>query len=1602
MFKTVLVSLALLVSFGADPAGARWRQILPASGGAVYTIAVDSGGVLYISSNAGLLKSADLGQSWTSVSGNLALSGNAALAADPVTPGLLYAGTNQGLFRSNDSGFTWNRLNVSTASPIQYIEVAPSNPNNIYFTTWGDYIYRSLDGGATWSHSTQGLLGAPNAGFMSSLAVDPTTPARIYTSTWRGNLFRSDDGGSTWTLTDNGFWANGQIYVAPSNRNILYMIYDELNFGRGTIIKSTDTGNSWSAVGRPTGNPGGVAQLAIHPTNPNIVYATTNLGLSKSTDGGLTWSMLLTPGTLPLRLMYGLAINPGNPAQVFAGSNYFGFYRSMDSGASWFLFNNGLAGATITEIEFCRDNPAYVYAGVQTVGFLKSGDGGATWNPIGTAQGLQNHAVGGIAVHPNDPSTVLVGTQAGNDTTTANIWFSSDGGSTFSAVANGYAPGMFRFNPRNPNLVNTSIQDYQGGYLYSTNAGMTWAVPAFVYIYPGDYVYHPTLSNVVFSIGNQYTGAPLTSLYVLWSNASGNAPWNQSPYLGSGHFDVVALDQNTPTILYVGGRIGTEGSQGIYKFTITYNGSNVASVSRQPGTFNAGLGNTTINHLYYEPVNGYLYASTPTGIYRSKDQANTWTSISDGLPFLTTNLIAGSPDGKRLLVGTGGGIWEYTDTPVQSPVASVSPAALDFSAVGVGTPLTANFLNIGDGQMAISSVASTSTDFTVTNTCPTTLNPGANCRVLVNFTPSTSGFKSGLLQIASNALNGTQTVQLSGTYQAGAPVARVTPAAVIFANQPLGTTSAPQSVSVQNTGTAALHFLTPQTSNSFNIVGNTCTGALAVGATCSIQVTFGPSAQGSFNGQLQIADDASNSPQTVTLKGPSMLDSDGDGIPDDWERNGVWVGNIFLDLPKMGANWLHKDLFVELDWWAQGDHSHQLKPEAMQLLIDAFANVPVSNPDGISGITLHLDCGPTCIMDPLAKDPSGNPQPSLWGTMSQANPVPHVDPLTGSILEIGSRDIYGQYQWLSFDQTKQVNFSPARANVFHYVLFAHALVRIRPDKLDTSSGLTRATPANDSMVTLGYFTTDPNAPAGAEKYVGTAPEQAGTLMHELGHSLGLMHGGPVKYNDSITNKPNDLSVMNYLYQTRGLWVNKSPGVFAFSSLVLPALDQNALYESAGLGPPITGYGIRYYCPDGSIKDLPDATGWIDWNCDLTEAPGPIKALISGAESQYPLMSYMETDSLIFTGSSIGQPGAPAPPVATPTGELTKELNAQIPTVHGVAVTGHGNASLPLGGVSTLSFSVYNKGSGTDTFLLNPSSTQSWVDVSGVPKSISLGPGVTQTFTLPVHPPASTPLSQAISLVVFQAILQSNSLILDSAQSMVTAGAADLSAAISGTPNPLVMGGNMTYSVTITNNGPNPAHDIVLTNPLPAGATLVSANTATGSCVGVATLTCTLGELNPGGKTLVTIVVTPTVTGAMTDTASVTESVYDPLTSNNSASFTSTVVGKPSLSAKVSGHSESGTTVTVNLTLSNIGTGPANATLISQVTVKTLAGTGTVIYTAPATPATIGTITDGTSKTVALTFTVPATVTQFSIAEKGTMTDAAGNIYSFGASQSVIP
>lgn len=110
----------------------------------------------------------------------------------------------------------------------------------------------------------------------------------------------------------------------------------------------------------------------------------------------------------------------------------------------------------------------------------------------------------------------------------------------------------------------------------------------------------------------------------------------------------------------------------------------------------------------------------------------------------------------------------------------------------------------------------------------------------------------------------------------------------------------------------------------------------------------------------------------------------------------------------------------------------------------------------------------------------------------------------------------------------------------------------------------------------------------------------------------------------------------------------------------------------------------------------------------------------------------------------------------------------------------------------------------------------------------------------------------------------------------------------GSPDPIAAGGLLTYTITVTNNGPDDATGVVLTDTIPASTTFVSSSTTKGSCSGNPTVTCNIGALANGESATVTIRVIPTVTGSINNTASAIRNEPDSSSTNDSDTDTTTI------------------------------------------------------------------------------------------------------------------
>jgi len=347
--------------------------------------------------------------------------------------------------------------------------------------------------------------------------------------------------------------------------------------------------------------------------------------------------------------------------------------------------------------------------------------------------------------------------------------------------------------------------------------------------------------------------------------------------------------------------------------------------------------------------------------------------------------------------------------------------------------------------------------------------------------------------------------------------------------------------------------------------------------------------------------------------GTADKDSDGDGLLDGWESSGMDVngdGTIDLNLPALGANPNHKDVFVEIDYMdcavGGGDCAapppkctvggaaipagHKHKPTAAQEIADvvsAFASASVNNPDASTGISLHV------LVDEGVKH-------SCFTTWNPVQPSP-CKPAPPA----GSFEWYKCNYFMTSAERgsgNAANIKAAKQQVYHYSLWNHqgsplscvsgsgeiwgndfyvALGGLRDlngnnlaDSNDTacwgidpaatedgagagscSDGVDNGGGDEDGDAVAEIDGADSDCPS-----QGTRNERSGTFMHELGHNLALCHGGPLppgatRCEDDATGqvsmnyKPNYLSVMSYTFQMDHTVARGTTGVAASGSFL---------------------------------------------------------------------------------------------------------------------------------------------------------------------------------------------------------------------------------------------------------------------------------------------------------------------------------------------------------------------------------------------------------------------------------------------------------------------
>jgi photosystem II stability/assembly factor-like uncharacterized protein len=271
----------------------------------------------------GVVRSTDGGASWAvAKSGMIGNVAPVSIAIDPSNPKRAVAGLNfSGAVRTTDGGRTWTWIPEFGVGTVFSAVAVPGASGHFVGGSFGAHY--STDGGATW-HFSPSILDNVYA-----LAAGTSSTHPLFAGTGSAGVWKSTDGGATWQQVAAGLPSLNveSLTVGPAPASVVYA-----GLSDGSVWRSTDSGGSWHPAGSPDSTA--VFSMAADPNHDSVVYAGTENGFYKSTDGGSSWS------NLNAALGYsGAVFSTAMPAQesgtVFVASYGGGARVSHDDGATF-------------------------------------------------------------------------------------------------------------------------------------------------------------------------------------------------------------------------------------------------------------------------------------------------------------------------------------------------------------------------------------------------------------------------------------------------------------------------------------------------------------------------------------------------------------------------------------------------------------------------------------------------------------------------------------------------------------------------------------------------------------------------------------------------------------------------------------------------------------------------------------------------------------------------------------------------------------------------------------------------------------------------------------------------------------------------------------------------------------------------------------------------------------------------------------------------------------------------------------------------------------------------------------------------------------------
>ncbi len=477
----------------------------------------------------------------------------------------------------------------------------------------------------------------------------------LYVGTAGGGIWKSQNGGQSFSpIFDKYNQSIGALAIEPGNAKIVYAGTGESNMrnsvsiGAG-IYKTTDGGSNWQKLGLDSTEH--ISKIIIDPSDKKVLYvaapgplfkASTHRGLYKSTDAGKTWQKILyineNAGCADV------AVHPTKPNIVFASSWEFrrkpysfvsggagsAFYKSIDGGKTWNKLTKGLPegnlGRIVVTINPSKPSQVLALVEAKESALYQSNDEGETWTKLTSATALTARPFyfSTLVIDPKDPKRVY--------RPAFDFSYSNDGGATFTnTVIGGVTPHADHhalwINPTNTDMLYLGTD---GGVYLSYNKGVTWE---FLNNLPVPQFYHVSIDNQ--TPYNIYGGLQDNNNWMAPNTAPGGVASTEWKGLGGGDGFWVQPDAVDEKIIYAESQGGE-----MYRINLRTGLSSGMKPKKQAGeedhrwNWNTPIVTAKSNT---KSATGAVQSNLYVGaqyLFRSRDNGRNWERIS---PDLTTN-----------------------------------------------------------------------------------------------------------------------------------------------------------------------------------------------------------------------------------------------------------------------------------------------------------------------------------------------------------------------------------------------------------------------------------------------------------------------------------------------------------------------------------------------------------------------------------------------------------------------------------------------------------------------------------------------------------------------------------------------------------------------------------------------------------------------------------------------------------------------------------------------------------------------------------------------------------------------------------------------------